>query len=90
MPVNQDLNFAQAIELLRPLQKPRATLYGPRVGFFMAEATQALGGSLATASNILLSLGAQELLAGEFVVLAKGEDAHTLYRLVDVQAPTVH
>ncbi|MGP1690973.1 MAG: hypothetical protein ACTS6O_00575 [Giesbergeria sp.] len=90
MPVKQDLNFAQAIELLRPLQKPRATLYGPRVGFFMGEATEALGGSLATASNILVSLLTQELLAGEFVVLAEGEDAYTLYRLVDVQAPTVH
>lgn len=90
MPVKQDLNFAQAIELLRPLQKPHATLYGPRVGFWMADATEALGGSLAAASNIVLSLLTQVLLEGEFVVLAEGEDAHTLYRLVDVSAPTVH
>ena len=80
-------NFSGAIGLLRTLAKTHSTAHGERVGFLLVDATQSLGG-LAQASNALMALMAEGLVDSEPVVL--GEDVHTLYRVSDEAAPTLH
>jgi len=83
------VTFTEAVAVLRPLQRPHATLYGERIGFFMADATDALGG-LSPASNMLMVMLAEGLVEGQLVILQEGEDAHTLYRVANAIPPTVH
>lgn len=55
-------------------------MYGEYRGFFMIDATQALGG-LAKASEAIAALMLAGMLEGEFVVIDGDDDPHTLYRL---------
>jgi len=88
------LNLAPNIDLspivtaLRPLEKIHVTLYGEYKGFFMSDATRALG-SLAKASEAIAALMLADMLSGDFVVI-DGDDAHTLYRLSDAVRPAMH
>lgn len=81
------MNLTEYLDALRPLAATHATANGDRVGFFMVEATRALG-SLATASNVLAVLLAEGLVNSEPVVI--DDDVHTLYRLAGVAPPSVH
>lgn len=81
------MNFKSALEVLRPLAVEKMTASGVRTGFFMADATRALG-SLACASNALTVLLLHDLVSGHPVVI--GDDVHTLYCLTGVAAPDLH
>lgn len=83
------MNFSESLVVLRPLHTTHDTLYGPRVGFFMSDATGALGG-LVQASNALLVLVSEGLVECEFVFVGDDEDARTLYRVAELAPPTVH
>lgn len=81
------MNFKDAIAALRPLAAQHKTERGERTGFFMADATRVLGG-LGFASDALSVLLVEGLVESEPVVI--DGDVHTLYRLTEVAAPTLH
>lgn len=81
--------FTDAIQVLLPLQRPYATLYGERIGFFMADAINAIGG-FSEASSMLLSLLADGLVVCEFVDLQDGESWSPLFRFANISLPTIH
>ena len=72
------LNLGETLAALRPLEATHMTTRGGCVGFFMVEATRALGG-LAQASNAIAVLIVEGLVESRHVVIA--DDVHTLYRL---------
>lgn len=78
------MNLTEAIAALRPIQSHHSTENGVHVGFFMAEATAALGG-VAQASNALAMLMVQGLVESE-PLLVNGE-VHTIYRVSDATPP---
>lgn len=78
------MNLTEAIAALRPIQSHHSTEDGVHVGFFMGEATAALG-SLAQASNTLAMLMVQGLVDSQPVVV-NGE-GHTIYRVADATPP---
>ena len=82
------IDLGPIVEALRPVEKVHATLHGERKGFFMSDATRALG-SLAKASEAAVALTLAGILDGEFVVIDGGE-AHTLYRLVESVKSALH
>jgi len=79
------MNLTEAIAALRPIQSHHTTENGVQVGFFIGEATAALG-SLAQASNTLAMLMVQGLVNSE-PVLVNGE-VHTIYRVADATPST--
>lgn len=79
--------FADILAALRPLATKHATAHGERVGFFMADATRALG-SLADASKVMVEMLLRKMVDGELVVI-DGE-VHTMYRLTDTTPPSLH
>lgn len=79
------MTLTDTVAVLRPLEARHATANGECVGFFMVEASRALGG-LANASNVLAVLLAEGLVDSEPVVI--GDDVHTLYRLTGSTPPT--
>jgi hypothetical protein len=80
-------SLAQALAVLRPLQRVHETINGPRVGFLMRDATQALG-SLQQASEMIAALLAEDFLNSQPVVL--DDEVHTLYSVNTTALPTVH
>lgn len=88
MKIAPNIDLGPIVAALRPLEKIHATLYGERKGFFMIDATRALG-SLAKASEAIAALMLADMLSGDFVVI-DGDDAHTLYRLADAPQSTAH
>lgn len=78
------MNLTEAIAALRPIQSHHSTENGVHVGFFMAEATVALGG-VAQASNALAMLMVQGLVEPE-PLLVNGE-VYTIYRVADATPP---
>ncbi len=78
------MNIQDLLAALRPLEATHMTSQGVCAGFFMIEATRALGG-LAQASDALAVLMAEGLVDSEPVVI--GGDVHTLYVLAE-NAPT--
>lgn len=85
------MNLSETLAALRPLEAKHTTTRGECVGFFMIEATRALG-SLAQASDALSVLMAEGLVESKPVVIA--DDVHTLYTLIEVvpiaKSATVH
>lgn len=81
------MNFKDALAALRPLATQHKTAQGERSGFSMRDAARALGG-LEYASNALSVLLVEGLVESEPVVI--DGDVHTLYRLAEVAAPTLH
>lgn len=79
------MNASEAIAVLRGIQGHHETSNGVQVGFFMKDATTALG-SLAQASSTLTMLMVDGLIESEPVVL-NGE-VHTIYRVADATPPT--
>lgn len=79
------MNASEAVAVLRGIQAHHETSNGVQVGFFMKDATTALG-SLAQASNTLTLLMMDGLIESESAVL-NGE-VHTIYRVADVTPPT--
>lgn len=79
------MNLADAIAALRPVQSHYSTPNGVHVGFFMRNATAALGG-LAQASDTLAILMVQGLVESEPVVM-DGE-VQTIFRVADATPPT--
>lgn len=82
-----NMTFRDAIAALRPLANKHKTAQGERTGFLMSDATRVLGG-LEYASNALSVLLVEGLVESEPVVI-DGE-VHTLYRLTEAAAPTLH
>lgn len=83
-----NIDLGPIVAALRPLEKIHVTLYGEYKGFFMIDATRALGG-LSKASEAIAALMLADMLTGDFVVI-EGDDAHTLYRLTDTMKPAMH
>ncbi len=83
MKIDPNIDTAPLVAALKPLQKVHGTLYGDRVGFFMADAVRALG-SLAKASEAVLALDLAGLLTSEPVII-EGDDAHTLFRFTEAR-----
>lgn len=81
------MNFAAAIEALRPLTTQHKTDHGERAGFLMTDATRVLGG-LGYASDALAVLMIEGFVESEPADI-NGE-VHTLYRLTTVTPPTFH
>lgn len=88
MNLSPNIDLAPIVAALRPLEQIHATLYGEKKGFFMIDATRALGG-LAKASEAIAALILADMLDGDVVVI-EGDDAHTLYRLTDVPQSAMH
>jgi len=82
------MDLGPIVAALRPLETIHVTMYGEYKGFFMTDATRALGG-LTKASEAIAALMLAEMLTGDFVVI-DGDDAHTLYRLADPKKPATH
>lgn len=87
MTKQSEMNFKEAMAALRPLATQHKTDRGARTSFFMAEATRVLGG-LGFASDALSVLLVEGFVESEPVVI--DGDVHTLYRLAEVTAPTLH
>lgn len=79
------MNHTEAIAALRAVQAHHNTAHGMQVGFFMKDATTALGG-FAQASNVLTMLMLGGLIASGPAVV-DGE-VQTIYRIADVTPPT--
>jgi len=79
------MSHTEAIAALRAIQAHHNTAYGVQVGFFMKDATAALG-SFAQASNTLAMLMADGLIASAPAVV-DGE-LQTIYRVADETPPT--
>jgi hypothetical protein len=79
------LNLSDTLAALRPLESTHMTTRGECVGFFMVEATRALGG-LSQASNAIAVLMAEGLVDSKHVVI--GDDVHTLYLITDASFTT--
>ncbi len=75
----------EAIAALRAIQAHHTTAHGVQVGFFMKDATTALGG-LAQASNTLTMLMVDGLIESAPAVV-DGE-VQTIYRVADATPPT--
>lgn len=89
MKLASNIDLAPIVAALRSLERAHATKYGDRIGFFMIDATQALG-SLAKASEALAVLSLADMLTSEPVVIEGDDDAHTLYRLTDTPQSVMH
>lgn len=74
----------EAIAALRAIQGHHTTSHGVQVGFFMKDATTALG-SFAQASSTLTMLMMDGLIVSESAVM-NGE-VHTIYRVADATPP---
>lgn len=83
------MKYTEAIAALRPLQSEHPTIHGEREGFYMSDAVDVLGG-YTQASNLLMVMQAEGMLECEFVVEAAGDEAKTLYRLLDAVPPSLH
>lgn len=83
-----NIDLGPIVAALRPLEKVHVTMYGEYKGFFMIDATRALGG-LAKASEAIAALMLADMLSVDFVVI-DGDDAHTLYRLAETKKPATH
>lgn len=79
------MNNTEAIAALRAVQAHHETADGVQVGFFMKDATAALG-SFAQASNTLAMLMVGSLIASAPAVV-DGE-VQTIYRIADATPPT--
>ena len=79
------MNPTEAIAVLRSIQAHHETTSGIQIGFFMKDATVALG-SFSQASNMLTMLMVDGLIGSE-PVLMNGE-VHTIYRVADATPPT--
>lgn len=79
------LNLSDTLAALRPLEAKHMTTRGECVGFFMVEASRALGG-LAQASNAIAVLMVEGLVDSNHVVIA--DDVHTLYQLTGATLTT--
>ncbi len=79
------MNRTEAIAALRAVQVHHNTAQGVQVGFFMKDATAALG-SFAQASSTLAMLMADGLIASAPAVV-NGE-VQTIYRIADATPPT--
>lgn len=79
------MKLSDILTALRPLEAKHMTTQGECAGFFMVEATRALGG-LANASNAIAALMVEGMLDSKHVVIA--DDVHTLYRLTDASPTT--
>jgi hypothetical protein len=88
MNLSPNIDLAPIVAALRPLERLHVTLYGEKKGFFMTDATRALGG-LAKASEAIAALMLADMLDGDAVVI-EGDDAHTLYRLTDAPQSAMH
>lgn len=80
-------NLADNLAALKPMEAPRTTDQGDRFGFFMEDATRALGG-LKTASDTLVELMLEGVLESEPVFV--GGNLQTLYRIMVTGTPTLH
>ena len=78
------MNHTEAIAALRAVQAHHNTAQGVQVGFFMKDATAALG-SFAQASNTLAMLMVDGLIASAPAVV-DGE-VQTIYRIADATPP---
>lgn len=78
------MNPTEAIAALRAVQAHHNTAHGVQVGFFMRDATTALG-SFAHASNTLTVLMMDGLIESEPAVV-NGE-VETIYRVADATPP---
>lgn len=88
MNIAPNIDLGPIVTALRPLEKVHVTLYGDYKGFFMSDATRALG-SLAKASESIAALMLADMLEGEVVVI-EGDDPETLYRLTDAPQSVTH
>ena len=78
------MNHTEAIAALRAVQAHHNTAHGVQVGFFMKDATAALG-SFAQASNTLAMLMVDGLIASAPAVV--DGDVQTIYRIADTTPP---
>lgn len=78
------MNPTEAIAVLRAIQGHHTTAHGVQVGFFMKEASTALGG-LAQASDTLTMLMVDGLIESAPAVV-NGE-VQTIYRVADATPP---
>lgn len=79
------MNTTEAVAALRAIQAHHNTAHGVQVGFFMQDATAALG-SFAQASNTLAMLMVDGLIESAPAVV-DGE-VQTIYRVADSTPPT--
>lgn len=79
------MNNTEAIAALRAVQAHHTTAQGVQVGFFMKDATAALG-SFAQASSTLAMLMVDGLIASAPVVV--DDEVQTIYRVADATPPT--
>lgn len=79
------MNHTEAIAALRAVQAHHNTAHGVQVGFFMKDATAALG-SFAQASNTLAMLMVDGLIASAPAVV--DDEVQTIYRIADATPPT--
>lgn len=79
------MNTIEAVAALRTIQAHHNTAHGLQVGFFMKDATAALG-SFAEASTTLAMLMVDGLIASAPAVV-DGE-VQTIYRVADSTPPT--
>ena len=78
------MNASEAIAVLRAIQAHHTTTHEVQVGFFMKDATAALGG-IAQASNVLTTLMMDGLIASAPAVV--DGDVQTIYRIADATPP---
>lgn len=83
MKLQPNIDLGPIVDALRPFERSHLTQGGERRGFFMSDATSALGG-LASASEAITALMLAELLTSSPVLLTGGESS-TLYSLVEQQ-----
>ncbi|POR07977.1 hypothetical protein [Diaphorobacter sp. LR2014-1] len=79
------MNHTEAIAALRAVQAHHNTAHGVQVGFFMKDATAALG-SFAQASSTLAMLMVDGLIASAPAVV--DDEVQTIYRIADATPPT--
>lgn len=79
------MNHTEAIAALRAVQAHHNTAHGVQVGFFMKDATAALG-SFEQASSTLAMLMVDGLIASAPAVV--DDEVQTIYRIADATPPT--
>ena len=79
------MNHTEAIAALRAVEAHHHTAHGVQVGFFMKDATAALG-SFAQASSTLAMLMVDGLIASAPAVV--DDEVQTIYRIADATPPT--
>ncbi len=79
------MNHTEAIAALRAVEAHHNTAHGVQVGFFMEDATAALG-SFAQASSTLAMLMVDGLIASAPAVV--DDEVQTIYRIADATPPT--